>query len=475
MNITRHARQFFCLAVLGMALGRFGVFASPALDKPAPPQSGSPFRESAGMSAELLKLVETSVFEVVVEKAQTDSTVYERELDWEMVPYAIRTDKYDSIGTAFAISGTELITAFHVINLSRESMTYDRYFIRDSGGAVYEVDQITAGSNERDFLVFTVKGRTFADYFEFDGHFETGEPVFSIGNALGEGIVIRNGLILGTVPEDEAGRWNRLKSSADVNPGNSGGPLVTRDGKVVALVTHKLDNILYSIPASVILETGRNELRYRLRTRASHLILANTSNRVFETAVSLPLHYRAVQKQIVRDAGEDYERAMEALFDAAPEYLRGPNNLYLLNASVLSYFPQMEFVDNNNNNWVLSNLQTKSYTLPDDGRIDLASVAGFNIYKITRPRSVPLKQLDTDPRYIMDMILQNIRTERSLTRYDKYRILSFADPMEVGEYRDALGRSWIAAAWLIEFDDTVRILYILPLPNGPVETVGKAP
>ncbi|GHV76427.1 hypothetical protein AGMMS49942_12480 [Spirochaetia bacterium] len=90
MNITRYARRRLCLAALGMALNLPGAFASP-------------------------------------------------ELDWGMVPYATRIDKYESIGTAF-----------------------------------------------------------------------------------GEGIVIRNGLIIGTTPEDEAGRWNLLKSSAAVNPGNSG-------------------------------------------------------------------------------------------------------------------------------------------------------------------------------------------------------------------------------------------------------------
>ncbi|GHV77455.1 serine protease [Spirochaetia bacterium] len=450
--------RHFCLAVLCLALNLSGAFAAPVTDSP---------EASPGRQAELLNLVNTAVFEVVVEKPQPDSLVYERELTWEMVPYAIRTDKYRSIGTAFAISGTELITAFHVIDLGEESMIHDRYFIRDSEGKVYEIDQINAGSNERDFLIFTVKDRTFTDYFEFEAHFETNEPVFSIGNAFGEGIVMRNGLILGTVPEDEAGRWNRLKSSADVNPGNSGGPLVTRSGKVVALVTHKADNILYSIPASVIQEAGRSELRYRLRTNYSHLILVNTANRVFETTVPLPAHYQAVQNRIVRAAGEDYDRAMEALFDAAPEYLTGPNNRYLLNTSVSSSFPQMEFVDKDDNNWYLSDLKTSSYTLPDDGRITLASVANFNIYKISRPRTVPLKQIDTEPRYIMDTILQNIRRERTLARNDKYRILSFGDPVEVGEYRDALGRSWIAATWLIEFDDTVMIMYILPLPDGP--------
>lgn len=470
MITTRYIRLCFCLVVLGTALDLSSIAAAP-VDGSAPAAaksvSLSPFRESAGMSAELLKLVHSAVFEVIVEKAKTDTTVYERELNWEMVPYAIRTDTYYSIGTAFAISRTELITAFHVIDLNAESMVYDRYFIRDSGGQVFEVDQVTAGSNERDFLIFTVKGRTFADYFEFEPSFEVGESVFSIGNALGEGIVMRNGLILGTVPENESGRWNLVKSSADGNPGNSGGPLVTQSGKVVALATSLRDNILYSVPAEAILETSRNKLQYRLRTGSGHLVLANTSSRVFETTVPLPAHYKAAQSRLVRASNRDYVRAMESLFSAAPEYLTGPNNLYLLNAAVSSAFPELEFVDKNDNNWNLSDLEVKNYTLPDDGRIGLATVSSFNIYKITRPLSTPLKPIDTDPKYIMDTILQNIRRDRTLARNDTYRILSYGDPMEVNEYQDALGRSWIAATWLAGFDDTVMIMYILPLPNGP--------
>ncbi|GHT79229.1 serine protease [Spirochaetia bacterium] len=451
--VRRYAHQCFCLVILGAALN-----GAPAVSA----------QSASGMSAELLKMVRTAVFEVVVEKSQNDSTVYERELNWEMVPYAIRTDKYYSIGTAFAISNTELITAFHVIDLSAESMIYDRYFIRDSGGKVYEVDQIAAGSNERDFLIFTVKGRTFTDHFEFEDHFETGTPVFSIGNALGEGIVMRNGLVLGTVPENEAGRWNLLKSSADGNPGNSGGPLVTQSGKVIALVTGLRDNILYSTPAAVILETSRDALRFRLRTGSGHLILANTSNRIFETTVPLPGPYKSIQNRLVRAAGEDYEQSMVDLFNAAPEYLTGSNNLYLLNSSVSSSFPELEFVNKDDNNWNLTDLEINNYSLPDDGRIAVASVTNFNIYKIARPLSVPLKQLDMEPRYILDTILQNIRTERTLAENDKYRILSFGDPLEVSGYRDAFGRSWITATWLIEFDDSVMILYILPMPNGPV-------
>jgi hypothetical protein len=433
--------------------------------------TGGTFRNSSGkevyLSAKTLRLVQNAVFEVVLEKPLTDATVYERELDWERVPYTIRNDKYLSIGTAFAISETELVTAFHVINIAFESIAYNRYYIRDAAGNISEVDMVKGGSNERDFLIFTAKDRTFDDYFTFERNFKTGDPVYSIGNALGEGIVVRNGLLLGTVPEEESGRWNLLKSSADGNPGNSGGPLVTPDGDVVALVTSLRDNILYSVPSDVILDYPRTSLAYRIKPNYGHLILSNTKTRIFDTSVPLPGHYKSLQSALTAAYQKDYEEAMTELFKEAPEYLTGPNNRYLLNASLSSVFPELDFVDKNDNNWKLSGLERKTYELEDDGRLLHAQVSDFNIYKITKPKSVPLEQISTNPRYIMDTILENIRMERSLWGTDNYRILSFGEPARTGSYRDALGRTWITAHWVVGFNDEILIMFILPLPNGP--------
>ena len=431
--------------------------------------SSTPAGSGPGLlSSKTLSLVKNAVFEVLLEKPVEDPTVYEKPLDWDKVPFAIRNDKYYSIGTAFAISKTELITAFHVINLGYESLTSSKYFVRDSGGNVYEVDEVTGGSSEKDYLSFTVKGKTFDEFFQFDRNYKTGDPVLSIGNALGEGIVVRNGLILGTVPEEDSGRWNLLKSSADGNPGNSGGPLVTPAGKVVALVTALKDNILYSTPSDVILDDNRSTLSYRIKPQFGHLILANKLNYVFETKPPLPDTYTGVRKSI-RDAYEkEYDAAMNTLFKEAPEYLTGPNNVYLLNSTLSSSFPEISFVDPNDDNWKLSSFDKKDYPLNDDGRLSAASVAGIGFYKIRRPRTVPLEKIDTDPKYIMDLILQNIRTERTLWDSDKYRILSFGDPSSTGQYRDAIGRTWITAYWIVGFVDKVQIMYILPLPNGPV-------
>ena len=445
---------YFPLAVLALA----GLAACTS----SPRSSGTNL-----LSPGTLSLVQNAVFEVVWGKPAEDPTVYEKKLNWDRVPYNIRNDKYYSIGTAFAISQTELITAFHVINLGFESMVFSKYHIRDAKGNVYEVDQVTGASNEKDYLIFTVKGKTFNQFFEFEKNFKTGDPVFSIGNALGEGVVVRNGLILGTVPEEDSGRWELLKSSADGNPGNSSGPLVTPEGKVVALVRALRENILYSVPAEVILGGSRSVLPYRMKSGVRHLLLANDLDGIFEYQAKLPDAYTAVRTSISGAYNNFYDKSMETLFKEAPEYLSGPNNAFLLNSSLSSISPEVSFVDPNDNNWKLSGLEEKSYTLDDDGRLYHAPVQGINFYKVKRPLSVSVEKINTDSKYLMDLILSNIRTERTLWGSDKYRILSYGEPSSRGSFKDALGRTWLTANWVIGFEDEVQIMYILPLPNGP--------
>jgi hypothetical protein len=117
--------------------------------------------------------------------------------------------------------------------------------------------------------------------------------------------------------------------------------------------------------------------------------------------------------------------------------------------------------------------------MEDDGKLMYDSdyysdyAAEINFYKIKKPLSVPLEEICTDPKYIMDMILQNIRTERTLwgrdwdSNSDKYRILSYGPPSSTGQFRDTLGRNWITAYWNIDYNDEVLLMYILPLPDGP--------
>ena len=434
---------------------------------------------SKPINAKMLKLVSDAVFEVVLEKPVNDPIIYEKEINWNLVPFAIRNDKYHSIGTAFAISKTELITAFHVIEAVEDG--YDKYFVRDSQGNVYEVDMITGGSKEKDYIIFTVKGKTFNNFFQFERKFNIGDPVFSIGNALGEGIVIRDGLVLGTIPEEYSGRWNLIKTSASASPGNSGGPLVTPNGKVIALITSGKDNIIYSTPADAILNDSRSVLLYRSKIQYSHLLLTNKLNNFFETQAPLPDTYTNVSRLLREAYIKHYFNSMSVLFEEAPEYLGETNSEYMLNTgnslSGRSGGLQISYVDSDDDKWKLEKPFYSPDNLDDDGklyhdRLFFSNFSDVDLYKIIKPKSVSLEKICTDPKYIMDLILKNKRTDRTIWD-NEYRILSYGEPASMGVFRDSLGRTWITANWKIGFDYTVLIMYILPMPDGPVVITTK--
>jgi serine protease Do len=101
-----------------------------------------------------------------------------------------------------------------------------------------------------------------------------GDPVIAIGNAMGEGQTVTQGIIsalsLNIEIPDVRNRLNLnvLQTDAAVNRGNSGGPLVNQYGEVIGIVTAKLigadiEGMGYALPINNvrhlledILETG---------------------------------------------------------------------------------------------------------------------------------------------------------------------------------------------------------------------------
>jgi hypothetical protein len=97
----------------------------------------------------------SATFEVVFEKPVADPLTYEKPLPLELIPYRERTDKFRSIGTAFAIGSNRFVSAAHVINAGNGSQ-YGPLALRDASGKTYRVDKIIKYSSSEDYAVFSV-------------------------------------------------------------------------------------------------------------------------------------------------------------------------------------------------------------------------------------------------------------------------------------------------------------------------------
>jgi serine protease Do len=108
-----------------------------------------------------------------------------------------------------------------------------------------------------------------------DGAPGIGAPVFALSNPGGRGLRVTLGFITGVERSFRGPRGRRITGSiehdAPLLPGSSGGPLVSRDGRLLGLNTHRLGEGFYlAIPAEETLRVrvealARGETRRRVR------------------------------------------------------------------------------------------------------------------------------------------------------------------------------------------------------------------
>lgn len=428
-------------------------------------QAQAPVQE---LPASVKQKVLDACFEIVVPKAEGKGITYEKDLPWDLLPFHIRTDAYLSIGTAFAVSSTELVTAFHVLDLLQPSLTYRQFYLRDREKRVFEIDQILASHEQKDVVRFTVKHRTFRSWLDFRPAFDNNLQVWTAGNAFGESIVVRKGDILGTVPEEMDGQFQFIKSSADVNGGNSGGPLVDQDGKVVGVVLRKRDNVSYSLPAAEILNLRPATAVYRNKTTYGFFLLPTPSKPVDRNfTFTLPLHYQALKLKVNEAVRPLYSRNMEALFkaegmDLFPGNATGDEAVHDFPAK---FNPEVAFKDKNSGRWTFSGLEYKTHEFGRNGKLHIAMSNDIMFSRIRKPDDVDLGELQTKPKLMMDLLFKALNIPRDLAG-QKIRITSLGEPLRSEHVTDRLGRPWNLNVWHLDFEDQVGIVFSTPTPSG---------
>src|SRR5437868_4618850 len=195
-------------------------------------------------------VVAHGVFEVVTPKLENPRITYKRPLPIERLPFKQRNDSFHSLGTAFAISPTRFVTAAHV--LSWQPSLHGTFALRDGSGAVFLFARIGNYSKYRDLAKAELEAPPpNVRPLELAGTPAVGDPIAAVGNAFAEGIVARWGTVASFTPEPLDGKWSFIRFSAPASPGNSGGPLVDAQGRVVGVVVAKVatsETLNYAVP-----------------------------------------------------------------------------------------------------------------------------------------------------------------------------------------------------------------------------------
>ncbi len=425
--------------------------------------------QAATPTVELQKTVRAATFEMVMRKPQNDPLTYDRPLPLELLPFKERNDLWWSIGTAFAIDTDTLVTAAHVFFAKVGSQSAE-LAVRDSAGNIHAIDRLLKFSGHEDFALFSIKDLEIARPLATRRGAEIDEAVFAVGNALGEGVVIRDGLLTSMTPEQEDGRWNWLRFSAATSPGNSGGPLLDASGRVLGVVVAKSpgENLNYALPIERVLAAPQRAVT-DMRVLFRLPIFGNGDVSRLRLDFDLPLSVDAFESQTLAGFASYYRQNRDAtLSRRAAELFPRAGSADAL-AKLQTAFCGGVLSQQDDRKWeVVADGSPARADLPGGGEACAGDFSEFTHFHVRSPRASP------SPRETMEHVLKALPIPRQVAT-ESVRVTSLGDPARTEQHTDAHGRHWRAHVWPVPHFDFHFIGLFLPTPDGSAGILSLAP
>jgi serine protease Do len=437
----------------------------------------SSFVAGAGVTPELQHAIRDATFEVVMKKPEKDPVTYEKALPLDLLPFYDRHDAYRSVGTAFSLGHNNYVTAAHVL-IAGISSQYGVPSLRRSDGTVFEIDQILKFSQHEDFVLFSLRNDPGPTGFEVMREPKMDEPVLAVGNALGEGIVIRDGLFTSETPEDQDGLWKWIRFSAAASPGNSGGPLLDGEGKVIGIVIGKSpnENLNYSLPIGRVLDGENLKARFDQRTLTSLPFLHGTYTYSYKDTFKLPLAWAAFADAFQSVNNRQIDNARSGLLNTYAETLfpKGPGADDILYEPQSNGFLPRLIAQQADGRWNAFTLDYHTTDLSGDGSVSVASAAGAIFLRLVRPDAAIGDAYYSDSKAFMDAALRALNLRRPVGP-DQVGITSLGAARSDGVFTDNYGRKWQDRVWAVPFLDIYVVGLLLPTPDGYAAVVKYAP
>jgi len=426
--------------------------------------------KDTSLGSHVMDVISEAVYEVVVLKPTKDSLQYEKPLPMDLLPFSIRTDKYYSIGTAFAISPTEFVSAAHVMNPGSGSQ-FEEVFLRDRQGKVYSIDKVLKYSKNRDFIVFSLRNAKVKRFLSMNKSPRLNQKVYAVGNALGEGIVIRDGLYTSDTPEEDEGEWKWIRFSAAASPGNSGGPLLDQDGKVIGIVLRKSpsENLNYGVPIAEVINASKSVALVQTRVRYLLDNMDMTKRGILKKEITLPKAYQELDSELNRIMAQFSDKLLKDLLAEYRDVIfpLGPGSTRLFFKTYNAAFPRLVMKGRDGNWDAYHPKETRDADLGNNGRLTYGTLGNTVFLYIRKPDDVPLKTFYGNSKLFMDLVLKGCRRYRQVGP-ESIKITSMGSAVEGYRFTDSYGRIWVVNMWLTEYDDRKVVTFSLPVPGGYV-------
>jgi hypothetical protein len=189
-----------------------------------------------------------------------------------------------SIGSGFIVDEEGLVvTNLHVI--------YGLNAVRIKAGnnQTYEAEGVLYFDAKNDLALLKMKktDKSFWDAIEMGKpeELEIGERVYAVGNPAGMEFSLSEGIVSGKRTEDPIKNEARklIQITAPISPGNSGGPVLDKKGRVVGVATlgskNEFQNINFAVPINLLGDYKKyKDIKYRFLSTKPDWISLNVDN-----------------------------------------------------------------------------------------------------------------------------------------------------------------------------------------------------
>jgi serine protease Do len=427
---------------------------------------------AVGQAAEIaavdrLGLAARTTFEVVLEKRENNALKYEKPLPLELLSFTERNDKYWSIGTAFAFDANTFVSAAHVL-ISGLGGSMGKPSLRDGQGNIYALDKVLRFSLHEDFIVFTVKNPPKTQALIPNEQPTVGTAVYAVGNALGEGVVIRDGLLTSQTPEAQDGRWKWLRFSAAASPGNSGGPLLDNAGRVIGVITAKSpnENLNYALPIAEVIRASDRQATIDTRESFGLPILRSQSVVRFNQQFPLPVSWEGFSTTLIKLRHDFFLKSSASLLSEQAQLLPPNGKSARLLATLDRSMDVALIAQQNDDNWGLESGAGEYETeLPNDGNMWISSLKGATAFRLQRSAKSADASFYHNPEGLMDQLLLGLKLPRTVGTQN-IRITSMGTPFRTQQHADRFDRTWQEYAWALGYADIEILVHALPTPEG---------
>lgn len=424
------------------------------------------------LETKILDKLNYGIVEIVVPKLEPPLVEYERPLPVEKLPYRQRNDNFLSIGTAFFINQNTLVSAAHVFPISHYSLV-KKFYIRDFFGKTHEVASITKYSGYHDLIQFTLKSLPEKVIpLQTTKKVKLGDAVFSMGNALGEGISFRAGQAASFTPEVYEGKWNDIRFTSPASPGNSGGPLLNYKGQVLGVIVKKTEseNLNYAVPIEELLKLSEKKALFYLRDIgiADNDVPSAILKKTWSEEIDLPMEISKLTDMAQEKLGAFHAQLVSEYHEKFGDVL------YPKSEGISGYFRTQVPVSNfgyvmsstAGKKWEMRNFRMQTVSLNPNEKVTFGGSALARLFvKVDKPKDKSLSDFMEDQNEIMTRVLKAVPIHRKFMD-EEIRITNLGVVLEKTKWSDDYGRKWTSARWAYPGFDYFVYLHCMPYPGA---------